>query len=61
MVLPCPVLDGFGTGWIWAGKGNAPVVAPGLGTMLGHSQRGVGGFGYAKGTAGGTRCKMERK
>lgn len=53
MVLPCPVPDGFGTGW------NAPMVALGLGTMLGHSQRGVGGFGYAEGTAGGTRCKME--
>lgn len=38
MVLPCLMPDVFGTGWIWAGKGNAPVGALGLGTMLGHPQ-----------------------
>lgn len=58
MVPPCPMSDGFGTSWIWAGTGNAPVVALGLGTTLAHPQSGVGGFGCAKGTAGGTRCKM---
>lgn len=57
MVLPCPMPDVFGIGWVWVGKGNS-VLALGLGTMLGHSQRGVTAFGCAKGTAGGTGCKM---
>lgn len=48
MVLPCLMLDGFSTGWIWAGKGNAPVVALGLGTMLGHPQNGSVALGVQK-------------
>lgn len=34
MVLPCPMPDVFGIGWVWVGKGNSPVLALGLGTML---------------------------